>query len=379
MSGATVRSGGQKVGYGLIGAGAFGQFCAQAYGSLEGLRCEAVADVNADAAARAASATGMRAASIDEMLADEAVQIVHIATPPSTHRSLVEQCLRAGKHVLCEKPLALTEADARSMLEAAKRHERVLSVNLIMRYDPICEWVKAICEAGLLGAPLHGFFENYAKDEPLGPSHWFWKRQISGGIFIEHGVHFFDLFEWWLGAGKVASAQQVTRPNAELVEQVNATVRYGEGVLVNFYHGFTQASRMDRQEFRLLFERGSVRLFEWAPTAMEIDLLADAETLEQLRAMLPGATVETQAVYEGEARRVMSRHKAYEVDGRHLVRADVGMNKEMLYQQVLRGLMADQIAAIGDRGHARRITEQNGYDSLMYAVEADAMARGQGG
>ena len=124
--------------------------------------------------------------------------------------------------------------------------------NLMQRYNPLFEAVRRLIEAGTLGACLHGWFENYASDEGLSAEHWSWDRAKSGGIFIEHGVHFFDLFEGWLGGGEVVAAQSVRRPGSGIEEQVQCTVRYAGGVLVNFYHGFTQPGNgSDRQEFRL--------------------------------------------------------------------------------------------------------------------------------
>ena len=119
----------------------------------------------------------------------------------------------------------------------------------------------------MLGELLHGYFENYASDESLPPDHWFWDRAKSGGIFIEHGVHFFDLFAGWLGRGHGRRGAGGAAARAPAIEdQVQCTVRYGDGVLVNFYHGFTQPGRMDRQELRLVFERGDVTLYDWVPT-----------------------------------------------------------------------------------------------------------------
>lgn len=89
-----------------------------------------------------------------------------------------------------------------------------------------------------------GRFLNLASDELLA-EHWFWDRSLSGGIFVEHGVHFFDLFEGWFGVGRVESAQVGIRPGTAIEEHVNCTVRYGDATLVNFYHGFHQAGRME--------------------------------------------------------------------------------------------------------------------------------------
>ena len=364
------------VGYGLVGCGLFGRFCLEQYGTMADGKPIAVADMNPEAARTLAGDFEIDACeSVEDLFARPEVELVHIATPPFTHTELVTKALSADKHVLCEKPLALNLDDAQSMIELASAKERVLSVNLIMRYDPLCEVVRQVVDEKLLGEPLHGFFENYAKDELLPPDHWFWDHKKSGGIFIEHGVHFFDLFASWLGEGKVVAAQEVVRPGANLVEQVQCVVRYAGGVLVNFYHGFTQAERMDRQEMRLVFERGTIQMFEWVPTEIRIDCLADQGTLKALQNFLPEAHVETLARYPDPQRHVTSRSKEYEVDGRYVITGDAGLAKPELYGHVLRALLSDQVAAIRDPSRVRRITEKNGYTSLHMAEEATRLAR----
>ncbi|MFA9477846.1 Gfo/Idh/MocA family protein [Phycisphaerales bacterium AB-hyl4] len=369
-------AGGKAIGYGLIGAGSFGQFACTKYQELDAVRPIALADENREAADRAAASLGIEASeSVDALLARDDIDLVHIATPPFTHRELVTRALEAGKHVLCEKPLATSLADAEMMIDLAESKGRILSVNLIMRYDPLCETMKRIIESKLLGEPVHGFFENYAKDEPLPPEHWFWKQNLSGGIFIEHGVHFFDLFQWWLGEPEIVAAQQIKRGGADLIEQVQATARYGEGVLVNFYHGFTQATRMDRQEMRLVFERGAISLDEWVPTSMTIDCIATRDQVDAMAAMLPDCQIENVASYTGEDRKVTSRHKSYEVDGHYRLYGTTGMTKDELYGHVLQQLLLDQIQAINDSSHQRRVSERNGYGSLHAAVTAEQLSR----
>lgn len=365
------------LGYGLVGCGGFGLFRLEQYASLNDMRVVAVADADAGAAAAASRASGAEACSVDELLRHRDVSIVHIATPPFTHRRLVEQALGAGKHVLCEKPLATSIEDARAMVDAAAAAGRILAVNLIMRYDPLCAAVKEITQGNVLGEPLHAYFENYAKDEPLLPDHWFWNKEKSGGIFIEHAVHFFDLFEWWFGAGRVVSAEQAVRPGIEAVEQVTCTARYGPTVIGQFYHSFTQASRMDRQELRVVYEMGSITMEEWVPSRMHVDAIVSAETLERLQGILFGARTHIVEEYDGAERQAMSRHQTRHVDCRVSMEYDVGMPKLELYGMIIRDLMADQIAAIRDASHARRITEINGLTSLAYASEADAIAQRQ--
>jgi predicted dehydrogenase len=67
----------------------------------------------------------------------------------------------------------------------------------MQRYNPLFGKVSRLVQSRVLGEVLHGSFENYGSDENLPVDHWFWDRSKSGGIFIEHGVHFFDLFAGW--------------------------------------------------------------------------------------------------------------------------------------------------------------------------------------
>ena len=367
---------GAKLGVGLLGCGAFGRFCLREFAAMPGLRAAAVADTIPEAARKTGEEFAVPVcADIHALAVRDDVQIIHIATPPSTHRELAIAALGAGKHVLCEKPLATTLADARSMIDAARTARRFLAVNLIMRYDPLNQAVARILEAGLLGAPLHAFFENYAGDTPLGPGHWFWKPEISGGIFIEHGVHFFDLFRMWFGPGEVVAAQQSERPSGGFIDQVHCTVRYGSVLLANFYHGFHQSSRMEAQEARIVCERGTIRLFEWVPTRIEIDLLANYADLDAVRSLVPHAEVEEVARYAGGERDILARHKSFPADGRFRIRGGTGMSKQELYGRVVRALLADQIRSVEDPQHQRLVSEENGFTSLEIAVEADELAR----
>jgi len=369
----------EAFGYALVGCGAFGRFCLDAYAALEGLAVRGVCDRDPDRAAAAAVTAGIDAVDFDALLAADDVHLVHLATPPATHVELARRALEAGKHVLCEKPLATDLAGARAMADLARERGLVLVANLVMRYDPLCEAVRRILAEGILGAPLYARFENCAKDEDLPPDHWFWDPARSGGIFVEHGVHFFDLFAAWFGPGEVTAADRVIRPGVEaLEEQVRCTVRYAGGCVADLYHGFTQADRMDRQEFRIVCERGDLRLEEWVPTRLFIDALLAVPELARLKELLPGARCKAVARYAGDERRVYSRHRAYEVDGRYRLAVDAGMDKGALYAHVLRALLADQLAAMVDPGHERRVAEENGVASLAMALRARELSRGGG-
>jgi predicted dehydrogenase len=315
--------------------------------------------------------------SIETLLSRDDVDMVYIATPPFLHYPQAKAALEAGKHVICEKPLAITVAEADELIAIARAKNRVLVANLMQRYNPVYDAVKRLIASQSLGCLLHGYFENYASDENLGPEHWFWDRSRSGGIFVEHGVHFFDLFDGWLGPGAVVAAERSIRPGSAppIEEQVQCTVRYGPTVLVNFYHGFTQAGRMDRQELRLVFERGDVTLFDWIPTRARIHAIADEAGTRALCDIFAGARLDVSASYNGKDRACAGRHKPLDIYQMIELSWGEGTNKSHRYCELLRAIMADQLAWIADRSHARKITEQNGRDSLALACAADRLAQ----
>ncbi len=181
----------------------------------------------------------------------------------------------------------------------------------------------------------------------------------------------------WLGAGRVEAAQVGVRPGTAIEEHVHAAVRYGDA-LVNFYHGFHQAGRMDRQELRLVFERGDVTLFDWVPTRARIHALADERQTRELCDLFPGARLDVTASYGGNDRACRGRGKAMDASQVMDLSFGDGQEKSPLYSQLLRAMMADQVAWIRDRTHQRVVTEANGRDSLATACAADALARRAG-
>ena len=93
------------------------------------------------------------------------------------------------------------------MIAVARHRDRLLVANLMQRYNPVSDAVGQLVQvAGAGRAPARLLRELCLRREP-GARHWFWDRSKSGGIFVEHGVHFFDLFAGWLGPGRVVAAQ----------------------------------------------------------------------------------------------------------------------------------------------------------------------------
>jgi predicted dehydrogenase len=316
---------------------------------------------------------------IDRLLGLPDVDLVYISTPPFLHFEQARRALDAGKHVICEKPLALSVEQADELVALAQRHDRLLVANLMQRYNSVFDVVARVIEHRPLGEFLHGYFENYASDENLPPEHWFWDRAKSGGIFIEHGVHFFDLVAGWLGPGEVVAAQANRRRGSDCEDEVQCAVRYADGVHFNFYHGFHQPGRLDRQELRLVFERGDILLHGWVPTSVRVHAVADESQTRQLCELFPGARLDVLTAYGARDRAFYAHGRQHEVYQHFELYWGESRQKMVVYCELLRRMMADQLAWISDHGHVRKITEQNGRDSVAMACAADRLAHVGGG
>jgi predicted dehydrogenase len=285
----------EVLGLGLVGAGRFAGFLAAAAEDVPGLALRAVTDPDSAAAARLAdthsarSATGLR-----DLLDDSDVDVVAVATPPSSHPGVARSALSAGKHVFCEKPLATALTEARDLVGLAARSGRVLVVDHVLRYNPLLHAL-TVLRGELLGPVQRFSFENDASDEHLPRGHWFWDDDVSGGIFVEHGVHFFDAAHLLVGSTPLSvSAVEAHRADGT-ADLVSATAVHPDGVLATHTHGFSHPDRCERQHWRLDHGAAEVTVEGWIPLRAQVDAWTDDAGAE-LAARLPARTGELFAV-----------------------------------------------------------------------------------
>lgn len=360
-------------GLGLVGAGNFGQFCLNAYRKLPNLNLVAVCDKDAPRAHAIAAEFGMIPYSdFDEMLSNPAVDIIAINTPPSSHAALSMVALSAGKHVFCEKPLATSLADAETVLCKVEESGITFSVNYIMRHNPLYRLIKQLGElqvggVSLFGTMGHCSMENFASDENLGREHWFWDQSVSGGIFVEHGVHFFDLFGWQLGRfpGKVVAMAKAREGG--LVDTVQAIVSYEGGATSSSFHSFTQANASEHQAIVFGWNWAVAELHGWIALDLRLEALLDMEGVDSLgrklaprekllevtgEPLLPGASLSWRIDECFPGNTMMKGHgEERRIEARVVVEASLGQTdaKLTIYEQSVRAGMAAFLVAIENR------------------------------
>jgi predicted dehydrogenase len=363
--------------FAVIGAGGFARFAMAQFAKNPSARLVGAYDASENSmAAFEAAHPGTRVyESVEQLLADPSVNLVYIGTPPFLHYEQSLAALRAGKHVICEKPAAIELAHAQELRRCADQNGLLFVVNLMQRYNSLYEAVERLIGTQLLGEFVHGFFENYASDEPLPAGHWFWDDARSGGIFIEHGVHFFDMFDGWLGKGEVASAQRLERDGYPGVWDIaQCEIIYPGNAPVHFFHGFNQPRILDRQEMRLQFERGDIILEEWVPNRLVLHAACTRAESQQLQELFPCATMTILEQWD-EPQHARGRFRPIKYDRK--IRLDTGIVRPKLevYEGLLRAMFDDQLCWLADRSHKRKIDADNAIQSLAVAVDADRIAK----
>ncbi len=136
---------------------------------------------------------------IEEVVADPQVQVVHVCTPNHLHRPMAQAALQAGKHVVCEKPLATTLEDATALASLAASTGLVATVPFVYRYHPVVREARARIAHGELG-PLRLIHGSYLQDWLLDPASNNWRVDPALGgasrVFADIGSHWCDLVEW---------------------------------------------------------------------------------------------------------------------------------------------------------------------------------------
>ena len=191
------------IGAAVIGTGFIGTVHVQSLRRL-GVNVHGVLGSSAARGAERAAEIGVAKAyaSLEELLEDDAVDVVHVTTPNSAHYSQVRSILEADKHVVCEKPLAMTSEQSAEMVELAKSSGKVCAVCYNIRFYPLNQQAHGMVRAGELG-DIRFVTGHYHQDWLAKPSDWNWRLQADVGGALRSvgdiGTHWLDLTSFIAG------------------------------------------------------------------------------------------------------------------------------------------------------------------------------------
>lgn len=225
----------EQIGVGIVGVGIFGQNHARLYHQDPRTRLVGLCDLDIQRARVMADELGVDyvTSSADELLAREDIQAVSIATPDFAHTALVLAALAAGKHVLCEKPLATTAGDARAVAAAAEQAGLTLMVDFHNRFNPPYMQAKEQIDNGAVGRVR--FIHMRLSDTLYVPTRMLsWAAESSVAWFL--GSHCIDLVRWLTGAEVVrlysrASEGVLTRRGIDTADLYVTTLELSDGTL----------------------------------------------------------------------------------------------------------------------------------------------------
>lgn len=218
----------RKLRVGIIGLGRVAEVHLRGYQDVAQIEVVAAAEPRPDRRAQMAASWGFRGyADYEEMLGKEDLDIVCVLTPASLHRKATEAAAGRGVHVLCEKPMTLTVADAQAMIDCCNAAGVKLYYGSSYRHLPACRKAREMIHQGAIGDPLllletfiggHGL----AGWRPLGEHHYPAGGPGGSGMgLMDHGIHLADVLPWlagseasWVfGRGNIAGRQ----PGAEFM------------------------------------------------------------------------------------------------------------------------------------------------------------------
>ncbi|MDQ3812425.1 MAG: Gfo/Idh/MocA family oxidoreductase [Armatimonadota bacterium] len=191
-----------------------------------------------------------------DLIADAEVRLVDVCLPTPLHAPVSIAALRAGKDVLCEKPMAMNVEECTAMQEAAQESGRQLMIGHCLRYWP--QYVKAqeIIAGGEYGQVLYARFHRSGSTPLWSWNNWLTTGSQSGGAVLDMHIHDADTALWWFGRPEQVVADGIIVDDLPMT--VDATWRYESGPLVFLHGGWDNNNVPFRYTFKVVMERGTV-------------------------------------------------------------------------------------------------------------------------
>jgi len=253
---------------GLVGAGSMGHTHAPAWKSLatKGAELAGIHAARATSAQELAQEHGVKVyPSYDALLAD--VDIVDLCVPTDLHRAMTIQAAEAGKHIICEKPIALTVEDGRAMIDACDKVGVRLFIAQVLRFVPQYSTAQAVVASGQIGDPAVIRLTRAAYQPRKAVDNWFTDENRSGGMILDLMIHDYDYARWLAGDVKrvFAKSARAIRPDAP-GDYALVTLRFVGGAIAHIEGGWAYPPGFFRTSIDIA---GTGGLLEWSSDTSE--------------------------------------------------------------------------------------------------------------
>ncbi|MEP4079285.1 Gfo/Idh/MocA family protein [Haloferula sp.] len=205
---------------------------------------------------------------ISEMLASENLDAVSITLPTHLHKATSIQCLEAGVHVLCEKPMALSLEDCDEMIASAKAANKELMIAHCIRFWPQYAWLKNACDQGEYGAVLAANFSRLTYPPGWDKGGWFSDQSKSGGIALDLHIHDLDFIQYLLGTPEKVESHSIPFDSG-VIGHVETRLQYGDSQSISAVaswmmpesFGFQMAFQVILEKAAIQFDDESLKVF----------------------------------------------------------------------------------------------------------------------
>lgn len=268
--------------FAILGCGHIARKHAEAIRQIPGARLVAVCDKDTERMKEYKEAYGAAAyEDLAEMLEDPLVETVCICTPSGLHAPLGVQAANAGKHIVVEKPIALTIEDADRLIHACEANGVQLAVVHPNRFRPVVQELRRIFDSGLLGRISHvnstvrwNRNQEYYDEAP-----WRGTKDLDGGVLMNQAIHNLDILVWFMGEPAEIFSMEATRlRNIEAEDVSIGTVTFQNGALGIVEAATTIYPRNYEESFSIFGEHGTVKI--GGPNAIYFEHL-DVEGLDE--------------------------------------------------------------------------------------------------
>ena len=256
-----------RIGVGVAGLGMMGQMHLGCYARNLKAKVVAVCDRNTDKLSGQTKVAGNIAnegvvnlegvfttSDFSDLLGNPDIGLLDLCLPTRQHARAIIAALEAGKHVLCEKPMAWTVEECDQIIQAQERSGHFVMIGHCLRFWP--QYVRAheLLRSGALGQPLYARFHR-SSGAPTW-SRWLMDGSQSGGVTLDMHVHDIDAALWWFGSPDEIRASGVIDDGLPL--KVDATWTYRNGPLVQIHGGWDRRPLRFRMAFEVMGERGTL-------------------------------------------------------------------------------------------------------------------------
>lgn len=259
----------------IIGFGGVGNWHAEnVLSRIENIKVKGVYDIQEEALKKARDKELIIYESIEELLGDEEIDLVTIATPNDSHKDYIIKCLKAGKNVICEKPVTMNVTELEEILEIAQTSDKVFSIHQNRRWDKDFVIIKKILKEGSIGSPY--FIESRVQGSRGAMHGWRGHKINGGGMVLDWGVHLLDQFLNLIDS-------PVVSVNAHLFNLYSDDVEDNIKIFLRFENGVSALCEMSTNCFihnprwHMSCTDGTASIEDWSCKGKIVKLKADAE------------------------------------------------------------------------------------------------------